>query len=71
MEKLQGVLPNHLTIADGLTIQKADGLTTFLGLTLASFNPLNLDRVFAEITLLGDLSEYLKRVKIEDIPIAG
>ena len=71
MEKLQGVLPNHLTIADGLTIQKVDGLTTFLGLTLASFNPLNLDRVFAEITLLGDLSEYLKKVKIEDISIAG
>jgi len=71
MEKLPEVLPNYLTIADGLTIQKADGLTTFLGLTLASFNPLNLDRVFAEITLLEDLSEYLKKVKIEDIPIAG
>jgi len=71
MEKLPEVLPNYLTIADGLTIQKADGLTTFLGLTLASFNPLNLDRVFAEITLLGDLSECLKKVKIEDIPIAG
>lgn len=71
IEKLQGVLPNYLTIADGLTIQKADGLTTFFGLTLASFNSLNLDRVFAEITLLGDLSEYLKKVKIEDIPMAG
>jgi len=71
MEKLQEALPNYLTIADGLTIQKADGLTTFLGLTLASFNPLNLDRVFAEITLLRDLPEYLKKIKIEDIPIAG
>jgi len=71
MERLQEVLPNYLTIADGLTIQKTTGLTTFLGLTLASFNPLNLDRVFAEITLLGNLSEYLKKVKIEDIPIAG
>ena len=71
MEKLQEVLPNHLTIADGLTIQKATGLTAFLGLTLASFNPFNLDRVFAEITLLEDLPEYLKKIKIEDIPIAG
>ncbi|TET84102.1 MAG: DUF362 domain-containing protein [Candidatus Nealsonbacteria bacterium] len=71
IEKLQEMLPNYLTIADGLTIQKTTGLTTFLGLTLASFNSLNLDRVFAEITLLGDLSEYLKKVKIEDIPIAG
>ncbi len=71
MKKLQEVLPNYLTIADGLTIQKTTGLTTFLGLTLASFNPFNLDRVFAEITLLGDLPECLKEIKIEDIPIAG
>ena len=46
-------------------------MTTFLGLTLASFNPLNLDRAFAEIAMLGDLPEYLKKIKIEDIPIAG
>lgn len=71
MERLQEALPNYLTIADGLTIQKTTGLTAFLGLTLASFNPLNLDRVFAEITLLGDLPGYLKKIKIEDIPITG
>ena len=71
MEKLPEVLPNYLTVADGLTIQKTTGLTAFFGLTLASFNPLNLDRVFAEITLLGDLPGYLKKIKIEDIPIAG
>ena len=71
MEKLQGVLPSYLTIADGLTIQKATGLTAFFGLTVASFNPLNLDRVFAEITLLEDLPEYLKKIKIDDILIVG
>ena len=71
MEKLQEVLPSHLTIADGLTVQKTTGLTTFLGLTLASFSPFNLDRVFAEITLVGNLPEYLKKIKIDDVPITG
>jgi len=71
LEKLPEVLPSYLTIADGLTIQKTNGLTTFLGLTLASFNPFNLDRVFAEIAMLRDLPEYLKKIKIEGIPIVG
>jgi uncharacterized protein (DUF362 family) len=63
--------PNFLTIADGQTIQKADGFTALLGLVLASFNSLNLDRVFAEITMIKGLPEYLKKIKIEDIPIVG
>ena len=71
MEKLPGVLPDYLTIADGLTIQKTNGLTTFLGLILASFNSFNLDRVFGEIVMVKDLPGYLKKVKIEDIPMAG
>ena len=71
MDKLQEVLPSYLTIADANTIQKTSGFTALLGLALASFNPLNLDRVFAEITMIEDLPEYLKKIKIEDIPIAG
>jgi uncharacterized protein (DUF362 family) len=69
--KLQEVLPNYLTIADGQTIQKTNGFSAFLGITFASFNPLNLDRVFAEIVMREGLPEYLKKIKIEDIPIAG
>jgi len=71
MENIQKVLPNYLTLADAQTIQKTNGFTAFLGLTLASFNPLNLDRAFAEICLTKDLPEYLKKIKIEDIPVAG
>lgn len=71
MEKLQEVLPSCLNIADGLVVQKTDGLTAFLGVTLASYNPLNLDRVFAEITMVRELPEYLKKIKIEDILIIG
>jgi len=71
MEKLQKVLPNYLTIADGLTIQKTNGFTAFLGLILASFNCFNLDRVFGEIVMVNDLPEYLKKIKIEDIPMTG
>jgi len=71
IENVQEVLPNYLTIADAQTIQKTNGFTAFLGLALASFNPLNLDRVFAEICLVKDLPEYLKKIKIEDTPVAG
>jgi len=78
MEKLPGILPSYLTIADGQTIQKTTGFTAFLGVILASFNPFNLDRVFAEICMVaphqgsgGGLPEYLKKIKIENIPIVG
>ena len=71
IENLNKVLPSYLTIADGQVVQKSNKFTAFLGLTLASFNPLNLDRVFAEITMIGDLPEYLKKVKIDGIPIVG
>ncbi len=71
VENIQKVLPKYLTVADAQTIQKTNGFTALLGLTLASYNPLNLDRVFAEICLVKDLPEYLKKIKIEDIPIAG
>jgi len=71
IEKLGKVLPGYLTLADAQVVQKSNKFTAFLGLTLASFNPLNLDRVFAEICLLKKLPEHLKKVKIEDIPIVG
>lgn len=71
MVKLQEALPTYLTVADGLTIQKSSHLTAFLGVALASFNPLNLDRTFAEICLIEVLPEYLKKIKIDDIPIVG
>jgi len=71
MENLNKVLPIYLTLADSQVVQKPDKFTAFLDLTLASFNSLNLDRVFAEIAMLKDLTEYLKKVKIDDIPIVG
>ena len=71
LERLQQVLPTHLTIADGLKIQKSSGFTAFLGLILASFSPLNLDRVFAEITMVNNLPGHLKKIKIKEIPVFG
>jgi len=70
-ESLNKVLPNYLTIADAEIVQKPDKFTTFLGLILASFNPLNVDRVFAEISMNKDLPKSLKDIKIENIPIIG
>jgi len=63
-------LPPILTLADAQNVQKRDKFVAYLGLVFASFNSLNLDRVFAEITM-AELPEILKNVKIENIPILG
>ena len=70
-EIVQKILPNHLTIADCQNIQKSNGFTVFAGLALAGFNPLNLDRIFAEICLEKNLPKYLEKIRIEDIDVAG
>ena len=62
--------PQILTIADGTIIQRSNRQSVILDLILASFNPLNLDRIFAEVAMIP-LPEYLKSVKIEEIPISG
>jgi hypothetical protein len=62
--------PEILTIADGTIIQKSNKQSTLLDLILASYNPSNLDRVFAEIAMVP-LPKYLKSVKIEEIPVSG
>ncbi|PJC47712.1 MAG: hypothetical protein CO034_01495 [Parcubacteria group bacterium CG_4_9_14_0_2_um_filter_35_11] len=71
IERLQEVLPEYLTIGDGITVQKTTGHTSFVGLILASFNPSHLDRVFAEIAMAKDLPDYLKKININEIPIFG
>ena len=68
--KLREVLPEILTVADGTIIQKSNEQAVILDLILASFNPLNLDRVFAEISMIP-VPEYLKSVKIEEIEVLG
>jgi len=71
IENLNKVLPQYLTIAEAQSVQKPDQFIAHLGLIFSSFNSLNLDRVFAEISMAKELSECLKKVKIEDIPIIG
>lgn len=60
-----------ITIAEAENVQRPSKLTVFLGLILASRNPMNLDRVFNEITQASQLPEILKDIKIENIPIEG
>jgi len=68
--KLKTIMPEILTIADGTIIQKSNKQSVILDLILASFNPSNLDRVFAEVAMVP-LPKYLKSVKIEEIPVSG
>jgi len=70
-KKLIESLPKILTIAEANSVQKSDGFVAHLGLVLASFNPLNLDRIFFEITMEKNLPEILKGIKIDGIPIVG
>jgi hypothetical protein len=70
-EKLKSQIPEVLTIAEGNRAQDKNGIVHYLNLTLASFNPKNLDRVFCEITREKELPEMVKEVKIENIEILG
>lgn len=63
--------PQYLTLAEALSVQKPDQFIAHLNLIFSSFNSLNVERVFAEICLLKELPECLKKVKIEDIPVVG
>ena len=70
--KINRSLPeNILTIGEAMNVQKRNKLTVLLSFMLASYNMVNMDRVFAEICLLDPLPNYLKKTKIENIPIAG
>ena len=72
LESITSILPdNLLNIADGISVQKTNKIAVFLGLILGGFNPLNLDRIFTEICMIGSLPEYLKKIKIDDILVAG
>ncbi|MFH1657037.1 MAG: DUF362 domain-containing protein [bacterium] len=70
--KINQVLPsNILTIGEAMSVQKRNKLTTLLSFILAGFDMSKVDRVFAEICLVDQLPDYLKKIKIENIPIAG
>jgi hypothetical protein len=69
IEKLIRDLPGILTLADAEFIQKPNRFTTFLGLVMAGFNVLHLDRAFNEI--VSELPEFLKNIQIDDVIIVG
>jgi uncharacterized protein (DUF362 family) len=71
IEKLNKALPLFLTVSDGEIIQRSNQFTAFLGIVLAGFNPLNVDRVFNEIIIFRALPESLKKIKIEEIKTVG
>ena len=69
-EKLKKQLPPVLTVAQADSVQKQDGRIVHMRLTMASLNPLYLDRIFAQITA-SPLPKILKNVNTEDIRISG
>ena len=71
VEGLNKVLPQYLTLAEAQSAQKPDQFIAHLNLVFSGFSALNIDRVFAEVSMIRELPESFKRVKIEDIPIVG
>ena len=71
IKNLNKIFFRYLTLAEAQSVQKPDQFVAHLGLIFASFNSLNLDRVFAEVSMVKELPKCLKKVKIEDIPIVG
>lgn len=71
LKRINEALPEYLSLAEGISIQRSDKIVVSLGLAFASFNSLNLDRIFAEIAIVKNLPEYLKDIKIEHIPTTG
>lgn len=71
IEKLNKTLPRYFTLAEAQSVQKPDQFVTHPNLIFGSFNPLNLDRIFAEVSMISKLPESLKKVKIEDITVVG
>ncbi len=70
-KKIIGVLPEVLNVAEAIYIQRQDKANVYFGLALASFNSFNLDRVFAETSMVKNLPAFLKEINLEDIPIVG
>ena len=64
-------LPEYLTLAEALTIQKQDKHIARLGLVLSGFNPFNIDRIFAKITRTNNLPKHLEKIDLDNIPIIG
>jgi uncharacterized OB-fold protein len=71
IESLNKLLPRYFTLAEAQSVQKSDQFIAHLNLIFGSFNSLNLDRIFTEVSMTEKLPEILKKVKIEDIEIVG
>ena len=70
--KIYKALPkNILTIGEAMSVQKTNKLTAFLSIVLSGHNMLNIDRVFAEICMLSPLPNYMRSIKMENIPLTG
>jgi len=69
--KLNELLKNCFHVGDGLVIQNTNQYTNFLGILFASFNPLNLDRVFAQVVGSKKLPKYLASLDAKKIKTFG
>ena len=62
LELLLKSLPEHLTLAEAISVQKKNKQTAYLGLVLGSYDCAKLDKVFNQIIM---------REEMGDIPVVG
>jgi len=70
-EKLIKSVSNILTIGEAETIQRQNGIATYLGLMLGGKNFLNVDTIFNRIIMVKQLPETIRDVNWEDIKVSG
>jgi len=70
-KKLLEVLPPVLTLGQADVVQRKDKKHFILDLLLGSFNVLNLERVFSEISFPNEIPPFLKEIDLKEIEIVG
>jgi uncharacterized OB-fold protein len=70
-KKLLEILPPVLTLGQADVVQRKDKKHFILDLLLGSFNVLNLERVFFEISFPNEIPPFLKEIDLKEIEIVG
>ena len=70
-KKLLEILPPVLTLGQADVVQRKDKKHFILDLVLGSFNVLNLERVFFEISFSNEIPQFLKEIDLKEIEIVG
>jgi hypothetical protein len=70
-DKLIKTLSNVLTIGEAETVQRKNGITTYLGLIFGGKSFLNVDALFNRVIMEKQVPELIKEINPESIAVSG